>query len=250
MIRRRKDEVLQDLPPKHRNKLMIESDVTDELDVALKTLEKRKNEETNEWLDKLQRDMLITTCYRETCKSKLNSVCAYVETFLDCCDDKVIIFAHHHVMLDQIQCLVEDLKIQHIRIDGSVSPSTRYQFVDEFQKDPNCRVALISITAGGTGITLNAASKVIFAELYWTPSLLLQAEDRAHRIGQKNHVSVYYLVAANTFDEVLWNIIRRKINVVSRTLDGEVRKFDSKDVEDFSPEELEVVYALENEKQH
>ena len=145
-------------------------------------------------------------------------------------------------MLDAIQVQVEDMNLQHIRIDGSVAPGTRFQLVDEFQTDPNCRVAIISITAGGTGVTLNAASKVIFAELYWTPSLLLQAEDRAHRIGQKNHVSVYYLIAEGTFDPILWSIVKKKITVVSKALDGEVHRFESQKI---LPEEelLEEVSA-------
>ena len=240
MIRRRKDEVLTDLPPKHRNTVLIEGNVHKELAESLTKLRNSKSNLEDFWDDRRKRDLLITSCYRETCKSKLDSVKAYIETFIECCDDKIIIFAHHHVMLDAIQVQVEAMNLQHIRIDGSVPPGARFQLVDEFQTDEKCRIAIISITAGGTGVTLNAASKVIFAELYWTPSLLLQAEDRAHRIGQQNHVSVYYLIAQNTFDQVLWSIIRKKINVVSRSLDGEVREFDATATESFPNEEEEL----------
>jgi len=55
--------------------------------------------------------------------------------------------------------------------------------VQEFQEDDNCKVALLSITAASLGITLTAASTVVFAEVHWTPAVMLQAEDRAHRIG-------------------------------------------------------------------
>ena len=63
-------------------------------------------------------------------------------------------------------------------------------------------VALLSITAAGVAVTLTSASRVLFAELFWTPSLLIQAEDRAHRIGQTDAVKVKYLILQGGLDEV------------------------------------------------
>ena len=70
------------------------------------------------------------------------------------------------------------------------------------------------------GITLTAASIVIFAELHWTPALLLQAEDRAHRIDQKNCVNVHYLIGENTLDHVLWRQLERKLETTGNILNG------------------------------
>ncbi len=85
--------------------------------------------------------------------------------------------------------------MEYIRIDGSTDSESRKKYVDEFQTNDNVRVAVLSITAANAGLTLTAAQLVIFAELFWTPGVLLQAEDRAHRIGQTDSVLVQYLVA-------------------------------------------------------
>ena len=69
-------------------------------------------------------------------------------------------------------------------------------------------MAILSITAASTGLTLTAADTVIFAELYWTPATMLQAEDRAHRVGQKNCVNIHYLIGKNTLDDFLYNKIK------------------------------------------
>lgn len=71
---------------------------------------------------------------------------------------------------------------------------TRRKNIRAFQDNFNIRAAVLSITAAGVGITLTAASTVIFAEMHWTPATLLQAEDRAHRLGQKFCVNVHYLI--------------------------------------------------------
>ncbi len=91
----------------------------------------------------------------------------------------------------------DDLAIGYFRIDGSTAPKDRQIGVERFQSDPDCRVALLSITAGGTGLTLTAASMVVFAELYWTPALLMQAEDRVHRIGRWTLPSPFWVCFAS-----------------------------------------------------
>jgi len=77
-----------------------------------------------------------------------------------------------------------------MRIDGSVPSEKRAELVNLFQNDEKCRVAILSITAASVGLTLTKAQTVIFAEYIWTPAIMVQAEDRAHRIGQINSVNV------------------------------------------------------------
>jgi len=136
--------------------------------------------------------------------------------------DKFIVFAHHKIILDALEDLVLSKKIDYIRIDGSVQPEERKQLVDIFQKQDKCRVAILAITACSTGLTLSKASTVIFAELYYTPAIMIQAEDRAHRIGQINQVNIIYLYGLATIDEILYPRIREKYFVVSTILDDQV----------------------------
>ena len=80
----------------------------------------------------------------------------------------------------------------------------RAERVDAFQNDESIKVAILSIRACGAGLTLTAASHVVFAELDWTPAAMKQAEDRVHRIGQTNNVNIYYLIAKDTSESYLY----------------------------------------------
>ena len=71
-----------------------------------------------------------------------------------------------------------------------------------------------------TGFTLTAASTVIFAELHWTPAMLIQAQDRTHRIGQQNSVNVHYLIGDNTLDPIMLRQLERKVGTVSKLLNA------------------------------
>ena len=102
-----------------------------------------------------------------------------------------------------------------IRIDGSVSADRRQSAVDAFQQNESIRAALLSITAAGVGVTLTAATVVCFVELAWTPGALIQAEDRAHRLGQRGQLQVHYLVAGGTADDLMWRSIQSKLGIVS-----------------------------------
>ncbi len=146
-------------------------------------------------------------------------------------------FAHHKKVLDAY----ESFLVQHmsqssgssvatanfqdpifVRIDGRLSSQERRSRVHAFQSSNMCRVALLSITAVGVAISLTAASNIYFAELYWTPGVLLQAEDRAHRIGQTRPVHIKYFLAVHTLDAVLWPLILRKMKLLDELFDGDI----------------------------
>lgn len=90
-----------------------------------------------------------------------------------------------------------------MRIDGNTDMAARHTNVHKYQNDPNVLVAVLSLTAAGTGLTLTAGSTVVFAEMHWTPGVMIQAEDRAHRIGQDQTVNIHYLFARDSLDSQL-----------------------------------------------
>merc|ERR1712070_705731 len=120
-----------------------------------------------------------------------------------------------------IEQKLKELHTEHIRIDGHTPLNRRQEQVARFQENEQVRVALLSITAAGTGLTLTAAHTVVFAELYWVPGQMQQAEDRAHRIGQRDCVTVQYLVAKDTLDDVLYRSLEKKSKDTSLILDGQ-----------------------------
>lgn len=107
-----------------------------------------------------------------------------------------------------------------MRIDGNVSKQVRHENVTNFQEDQSIKVALLSITAAGVGLTLTAASTVVFAQLHWTPGNMIQAQDRAHRIGQKTSVNCHYLIGENSLDDILYRQLEKKVNNVTSFVDG------------------------------
>uniref|UniRef100_A0A5F9CTR1 SWI/SNF-related matrix-associated actin-dependent regulator of chromatin subfamily A-like protein 1 n=1 Tax=Oryctolagus cuniculus TaxID=9986 RepID=A0A5F9CTR1_RABIT len=106
--------------------------------------------------------------------------------------------------------------VQHIRIDGSTSSADRDALCQQFQLSERHTVAVLSITAANMGLTFSSADLVVFAELFWNPGVLIQAEDRVHRIGQTNSVGIHYLVAKGTADDYLWPLIQEKIKVLGQ----------------------------------
>ncbi len=132
---------------------------------------------------------------------------------------KLLLFAHHKSMLHMAERVLRDeLAIDFVLITGEVTPLKRQERVREFQRDKQRRVAIVSIKAAGTGLNLTAASICVFAELAWTPGELTQAEDRAHRIGQRSPVDIFYILAPGTLDERIWGSIKRKLEVVDSTV--------------------------------
>ncbi|RZC94339.1 hypothetical protein C5167_003935 [Papaver somniferum] len=124
-------------------------------------------------------------------------------------------------MIEAIHEYLLKKKVRCIRIDGGTTPSLRHAMVSDFQEKDDIKAAVLSIKAGGVGLTLTAASTVFFAELSWTPGDIIQAEDRAHRIGQVSSVNVYFLLANDTVDDIIWDVVQSKLENLGQMLDGQ-----------------------------
>jgi SWI/SNF-related matrix-associated actin-dependent regulator 1 of chromatin subfamily A len=238
MIRRLKTDggVLDQLPDKRRVTQYLELDDEDRASVDMVTqnityrvLKNYKNYKNN--LRELKKVFLAEStaegaeddmfkAYKMTGMAKINNICDWVSQKLDDSDAKFIIFGHHKDFLNGISETLEKKKIKYMKIDGSTSKEKRFENTESFQKDPEIRVAVLSIVAASVGLTLTAASEVVMGEFPWTPALAQQAECRAHRNGQKELVTCYYMVANNTIDGYLWNMLSRKSVTSSLMLDG------------------------------
>ena len=157
--------------------------------------------------------------YRLTGESKVKGVCEFLETLVEN-GAKFLIFAHHQSVMDEIESMMKHKKVGCVRIDGKVQTETRHERVKAFQSEPRIRAAILSITAASQGLTMTAASTIVFAEMTWTPSIMAQAEDRAHRIGQKNSVNIYYMKGPGTVDEQIFSLLNFKALVTTDITDG------------------------------
>ncbi|KAI0006555.1 P-loop containing nucleoside triphosphate hydrolase protein [Xylariaceae sp. FL0662B] len=118
--------------------------------------------------------------------------------------DKVLVFSHSVRLLRILQNLFNNTSYTFSYLDGSLSYEERQQVVDDFNSDPNQFVFLISTKAGGIGLNITSANKVVIMDPHWNPSYDLQAQDRAYRIGQVRDVDVYRLISTGTIEEITY----------------------------------------------
>ncbi|CAG9328542.1 unnamed protein product [Blepharisma stoltei] len=221
MIRRLKSDVLSQLPEKIRQKVEIPvvHEHCQKIKKSFYDMKKKAKEPSELGEEKTEGDLFLTKAYNLTARAKMKGVCEYV-SYLIQSECKFIIFGHHMEMLDAIQDQVEKEKTGYIRIDGSTNMEQRHKGVNTFQNVKDCRVAILGILSAGQGITLTAASIVVMAEMVWTPGFMIQAEDRAHRLGQQKVVNIHYLFGPGTLDEYIWPKIHSKLTVIVSALDG------------------------------
>ncbi|KZT05235.1 uncharacterized protein LAESUDRAFT_235454 [Laetiporus sulphureus 93-53] len=118
--------------------------------------------------------------------------------------NKVLIFTKSVKLLDMLDFHLRSRSIEFVKLDGSTKPSDRMSLIDKFHEDPDVFVFLISTLAGGTGLNLTGANKVVIFDPNWNPAHDLQAIDRAYRFGQTRNVSVFRLLGAGSIEELIY----------------------------------------------
>ena len=222
MIRRKKKEVLADLPDKSRlqqevsiDSGMYKSKVREmyaQIAEAKKELEAHKTEEERKArLAELNKRILEMRVRERQAAglAKAPYIAEYMAEMLDDYEDeKFVVFCHHKTVH---KILYDGLwRFNPAQIIGGQSDQARQEAIDRFQGSLDCRVIICGLRAGNLGINLTKASYVIFAELDWSPAIHRQAEDRLHRIGQKSAVFAHYLVGLGTFDEYIVSVLVSK----------------------------------------
>jgi SNF2 family DNA or RNA helicase len=213
MVRRLKAEVLKELPAKRRQVIVLPSNGA----AAVIQAENEAYEEfVRSELKDRQRILFerMSKVRHATAVAKIPHVIEHIKACLEE-KDKVVLFVHHH----DVAHAIADAFPGCAMVTGETAVNKRQTEVDRFQIDPTCKLFVGSIHAAGVGLTLTAASHVVFAELDWVPGNISQAEDRLHRIGQVNSVLVQHLVFDNSVDSRMVNTIIEKQAVIDQALD-------------------------------
>jgi SNF2 family DNA or RNA helicase len=221
MLRRVKSDVLTDLPDKLHSFVPIELDNEKEYRSAerdfISFVQRTKGTDAAERASNAATLAEIEGLKQLAVQGKMKQAIDWIQNFLDA-DGKLVVFAVHKFVIDAL--MIHFGTQIAVKIDGSTPMADRQRAVDIFQHNPECRLFVGNIVAAGVGITLVAASNLVFLELGWSPSVMDQAADRIHRIGQKFSVNIYYLLASGTIEEQIAQLLDKKRKVVDAVMDG------------------------------
>lgn len=227
MIRRLKKDVLKDLPEKVRSFVPVELSNEAEYYKAernfIQYVREVRGKDAASKASGAEDLVKIEGLKQLAVAGKLKQATEWISDFLEV-DGKLVVFCTHRFVVDY---LMETFKKVAVKLDGSVSQNERQNAVDSFQNNNDIRLFVGNIQAAGVGITLTASSNVVFLELPWTPGALVQAEDRVHRIGQRDSVNIHYLLAVGTIEEKIARLIDHKRKVLDSVLDGSITEEES-----------------------
>ena len=215
-FRRQKKDVLKWLPDKTRSYLVTDIDNRKEYEMAerdvIKYLREVKDADDEKILRAVRGAIMVKMGILKqiSAKGKIRSAIDIIHNTIDG-GEKLIVFC----FLKQVVAELKQEFRDAVTVTGDDDDRAKQRAVDSFQEDPECRLIILNYRSGGTGLTLTAASNVLFVEFPWTYSDCCQAEDRAHRNGQKNAVMCTYLLGEDTIDEYMYNLIQTKKDIAN-----------------------------------
>jgi len=228
MLRRKKSDVLKELKDKVRYKEVIASDTDYYLEKLNETWAKLEEEQKNDpspFSKSASYNRAIQSERQIAGVAKLPHVINFVKNIMEI-EESVVVFCHHKVIHKLLHESLQEFF--PVSIIGGQTDSFRQDQIDKFQNGGS-KLMIAGLRAGNVGINLTRAKYVIFAELDWSPAIHRQAEDRLHRIGQKNTVFAYYLIGNGTLDDHVANILVDKSYEIDAILDESVDNYENKD---------------------
>lgn len=249
VLRRTKKEVLTELPEKTITVLKNEMG-EEQRKIYLSYLLKAKQE--------IQEEINVNGYEKSQIKvlaalTRLRQICCHPALFIDnyqepsskleqCLEiiedgitagHKILLFSSYTSMFEIIEKELKNRKIEYFKLTGATKVNERIELVDEFNQNPEIKVFLISLKAGGTGLNLTGADMVIHYDPWWNISAENQATDRAYRIGQKNNVQVYKLITKDSIEEKIYELQQKKAELTDNMLNTKttfVNKLSSDDI--------------------
>lgn len=215
-FRREKAKVLTQLPDKMRQYITCEitnrKEYQDAEDNFLKYLRQYKHADDDRIARAMRGEVMVRMGILKeiAARGKVKAVADFIHDVIDG-GEKLIMFAYLKEVVMALKAEFPDA----VTVTGSDNTAQKQNAVDRFQNDPECKLIILNYKSGGTGLTLTASSRVGFIEFPWTYSDCEQAEDRAHRNGQKNAVNCYYFLGDKTIDEYMYKVIQTKKDIAN-----------------------------------
>ena len=260
ILRRKKKDVVKDLPDKLENNIYIDLGKTQK-QVYMAEVQKTKEEldeliKLEGWSKARFKILQLLTKLRQICidpsiifdnykgeSAKIDELLKIVEE-TKANGHKMLIFTTYKKALDLIIPKLNNIGISSYYIYGSVSSKKRMELVEKFNND-NTDVFIITLKAGGTGLNLTSATVVIHLDLWWNPQTENQATDRAHRIGQKNTVEVIRLITKGTIEERILELQNKKRKLAELLIDNE--NSNENNFSKLTEDDIKMLLSMDNE---
>lgn len=260
IMRRKKKDVIKELPPKIENNIYLDL-YKEQKELYVAQLEKTREEIENtikeegfqkarfkilQLLTKLRQICIDPRIIYENYKGGSSKIDNAVKTIREIIDNghKILLFTSYRTALDIMNRELTNEGISTYVIDGSVSSRKRMELVEKFNQD-DTNVFLIMLKAGGTGLNLTSADVVIHLDLWWNPQVENQATDRAHRIGQTHTVEVIKMICKGTIEERILELQEKKKILSDNLIEGE--DIDQNIISKLTEKDIKRLLSIDND---